>query len=177
MASNIKSVWLRSTFWLGSRYPLSPDLFWLVHCAFHQNHSNRYTVFCPRVLNCQTSATLRPRGLYIVHNINFALNDDWWQTGIPNITDSDIHCDLGLNAPHSPSPVDANLDKWVSNHIVHPVGSEQYTIYLTYYIGVWWRSTEQFRMTTLWLFGGWLRPYNIAYLWGIIEMQSLSLQL
>ena len=39
---------IHMSLWLGGRCILSPDLFWLIHCAFRQNHSNGYTVFCPR---------------------------------------------------------------------------------------------------------------------------------
>ncbi len=31
-------------------------------------------------------------------------------------------------------------------------------------IGIHWSSTEWFRTATVWLFGGWLRLYNVAYL-------------
>jgi len=108
LASNIKLVWLGCTFWLGSWCILSPNLFWLVHCAFHQNHSNRYTVLCPRVLNCltQTSFTL------------------WYQfcIGWQPIANRNIKfVQLRSWCPHS-SSVDTDLDKWVLNHMFTRMG-------------------------------------------------------
>ena len=43
-------------------------------------------------------------------------------------------------------------------------GSERHTVYPPSHIGVQWGSTERFGTTTLWLFGGWSRPYIVAYL-------------
>ena len=65
----------RSTFWLRSRYPLSPELFWLVHCAFYQNHSNRiHCILFKSYQNCptQTSSFLTPWWLERLY-IDFAL--------------------------------------------------------------------------------------------------------
>jgi len=154
--SNWSNLDSHVTFWLGSWCVLLPNLVWLIHCPFHQNHSNRYIVLCLSVWNCltQTSCCLTTWQLRRLHNV-FCIKE--YQNFL---TWESVHLINPSTPPHLPVQcMPTQINELAITYLPERIG-----IYLSYHIGVRLGSTERFGMATLWLFSGRSRLYIVAYL-------------